>query len=59
MRAARKKAFHLERGDPVKKRRLTLKPLKRKAGDLVSTDGMASVGDELRKVDCVLSMLPA
>ena len=55
MRAARKKAFHLERGD-VKKRRLTLK---RKAGDLVSTDGMASVGDELRKVDCVLSMLPA
>ena len=56
MRAARKKAFHLERGDPVKKRRLTLK---RKAGDLVSTDGMASVGDELRKVDCVLSMLPA
>ena len=53
MRAARKKAFHLERGDPVKKRRLTLK---RKAGDLVSTDGMASVGDE--KVDCVLFMLP-
>ena len=55
MRAARKKAFHLERGD-VKKRRLTLK---RKAGKLVSSDGMPSVGDELPKVDCVMHMLPA
>ena len=50
MQAARKRAFHEGRGD-VKKRRLNLK---QEAGNLVSSDAMVSVVDELRKVDCVL-----
>ena len=50
MRASRKRAFHEERGD-VKKRRLNLK---REAGNVVSSDAMASVVDELWKVDCML-----